>query len=42
MNPQNNIGLITIGAGRRLAIAAVIAIALWVGFYWVITPAGAL
>ena len=42
MNQRKNIGLITIGAGRRLAIAALVAIALWAGFYWAITPAAAL
>ena len=42
MNERKNTGLITIGASRRLAIAALIAIALWAGFYWAITPAGGL
>ncbi len=39
MNRQPTAGLIMIGAGRRLTIAAVIAITLWAGFYWAITPA---
>jgi len=42
MSQQKKIGLITIGAGRRLAIAALIAIALWAGLYWAITPTGVL
>ena len=40
MNRQQTIGLIMIGAGRRLAIAALVALALWMGFYWAITPLG--
>jgi len=42
MNRQQTIGLIMIGAGRRLTIAAFIAMALWAGFFWAITPAGGL
>ena len=40
MNRRQNIGLIMIGAGRRIAIAALIALALWAGFFWAISPVG--
>ena len=42
MKRQRTMGLIMIGASRRLAIAALIALALWAGFYWAIAPTSGL
>ncbi len=33
---SRTLGLVTVGAGRRMAGAALIAAALWLGFFWAI------
>ena len=44
MNRHRNqvFGLILIGAGRRLALATLIAIALWALYFWATSSPGAL
>lgn len=32
---NNDIGLLLVGAGPRLAVVAIIVLALWAGFFWV-------
>ena len=38
---RKNLGLLLLGAGPRLTIAALVAAALWAGYYWATsTPGG--
>jgi hypothetical protein len=38
---KNSFRLLLVGVGPRLAIAALIVAALWLGFFWATAPLGA-